>query len=73
MKRFMVCRRVGTRAGLRTEPLAIPAMGVDVLVMSGPDKAHVFKNLRAMGVGIVGVCLVELDSEDRPMAEMGAA
>lgn len=73
MKRFMVCRRVGTRAGLRTEPLAIPAMGVDALVMSGHDREHVFKNLRAMGVGIVGVVLVEMDENDRPMAERGAA
>ena len=73
MKRFMICRRVGTRAGLRTEPLAIPSMGVDCLVMSGPDRQHVFANLRAMGVGIVGVCLVELDSEDRPMAEKASA
>lgn len=72
MKRFMVCRRVGTRAGLRTEPLAIPGM-CDALVMSGPDKQHVFANLRAMGIGIVGVVLVELDSEDRPMAERASA
>lgn len=69
----MVCRLVGTRAGLRTEPLPIPSMGVDALVMSGPDKQHVFANLRAMGVGIVGVVLVEMDENDRPMAEKASA
>lgn len=45
-------------------PVSVPGM-CDVLVMHGPDRLHVMKNLRAMGIGLVGVRLVEVDENDR--------
>lgn len=43
--------------------------GTTGLTMCGPDKKTVQRNLRALGVGLVGVVLMELDENDRMVAE----
>lgn len=45
---FRICREVRTRAGVRTVPVGLPAMGVDSLSLRAPDAATALTNARAL-------------------------